>query len=173
MNKKIMSSNSSPNILLLEDDTDQMDLLVNFALSEITKLIDDENTNEEQRQRIRGIQIIKIANINSLQQAVSVHKEVLLAILDCNIPDNKGSAPHDQLIKTNHVITGQHRPVDIVTENLPDTPITIISSMDRFQKIVYQYYESKHSISINFIRKNDQSMIERNIGYYLRQYLRQ
>lgn len=166
-----MSPNSNPNILIVEDDPDQMELLIEFARDEIKKLIKDENTNVRQKQKIKNIQIIKVTNINSLQKAISIHKSVLLAILDCNIPDAKGSAAHDQLVKTNHIITGQHRSVDIVIKHLPSAPITIISSLNRFQKIVSQHYEAKRDISINFISKKDQLMIKRNIGYYLRQYL--
>lgn len=163
---------NSPKILIVEDDPDQMDLLINFALSEIKKMMENKNYNDEQLDTIKSTQIIKVSNIETLQKAVSVNQEVLLALLDCNIPDTKDDAPNDQLIKTNHVITGQHRAVDIVTEYLPKTPITITSSMNRFQKIVRQHYETKHELNINFIPKNDQSMIQRNIGYYLRHYIR-
>lgn len=164
-------SNNNPTILIVEDDRDQMNLLVNFALIEIKTLIDDENTNDEERQKLKNIQIARISNISSLKKAVSICKNVLLAVLDCNIPDTKDGISHDQLVKTNYRITGQHQSVDIVTEHLPETPITIISSLDRFQKIVTQYYETKYSLSINFIRKNDPLMIGQNITHHLRQYL--
>lgn len=167
-----MSADNNSNILILEDDFDQMDLLVHFALNEIKELIEDENTNDEQRQIIKNIKIIKVRHIDSLKKAVSIHKNVLLAILDCNIPDSKDSVAHDQLIKTNHRITGQHKSVDIVTKHLPKTPITMISSLDRFKRIINQHYKNKYDLSINFIRKNDQPMLQRNIGYYLRQYLK-
>jgi len=166
------STTTIPNILIVEDDSDQMDLLADFALSEIQKLVDDENMSAEQRENVKRVQIIKVGNVDSLQKAVSIYQNVLLAVLDCNIPDTKDGASHDQLVKTNHRITGQHKPVDIVTEHLPGTPITMISSLNRFQKIVSQYYESNYSLNINFISKTDQLMIKRNIGYYLRQYLR-
>ena len=171
MLKKIKSSNNNSNILILEDDLDQMDLLSHFALSEINRLIDDENTFGEQRQKIDSIKVIKVSNFESLQKTVAKHKRVLLAVLDCNTPDTEGGVPHDQLVKTSRGITGQHKSVDIVTEHLPGTPITIISSMDRFQRIVNKYYASKHNLSINFIRKNDPMGIRENIRYYLREYL--
>lgn len=167
-----MKNSDTPKILIVEDDSEQMDLLIDFALSEIKKILENKNISDEQREKVKTTQIIKVSNIDTLEKAVSMNDEVLLALLDCNIPDTKDGAPHDQLVKTNHVITGQHRSVDIVTENLPETPITMTSSMNRFQKIVSQHYKSKHNLSINFIPKNDQSMIQRNIGYYLRQYVR-
>jgi len=170
---KMKSSNNNPNLLIVEDDPDQMDLLIDLALSEIKKLIDDKNTTDEQRQIIKDIKIIKVTNIDSLQKVVTRVESVLLAVLDCNIPDTEGGTSHDQLVKTNHIVTGQHKSVDIVTEHLPNTPITVISSLDRFQKIISKHYESNHNLGINFIRKNDQLMIKRNIGYYLRQLLRQ
>ena len=171
MLKKTKSSNNNSNILILEDDLDQMDLLSHFALSEINRLIDDENTYDEQRQKIKKTRIIKVNSIDSLKKAVTLHKRVLLAVLDCNTPDAKGGVSHDQLVKTSRGITGQHKAVDIVTEHLPGTPITIISSMDRFQRIVNKHYASKHNLSINFIRKNDPMGIRENIRYYLREYL--
>lgn len=170
MRKKIKNSDSNPSILILEDDLEQMELLVNFALTEINKLIVHENTNDDQRQKMKTVNIIKVSNINSLKKAVSIHKGIFLAVLDCNTPHTKTSASDDQLVKTNHVITGQHKPVDIVTKHLPDTPITLISSMDRFQRIVNRYYESKHNLNINFIRKSNPKKIQSNIGFHLREY---
>ncbi len=166
------NSSSDPNILILEDDPDQMDLMISFALGEINKLMDDENTSDKQKQKLKSIQIIKVVDIRSLERTVSVYKGSLLAVLDCNVPDAKGGKSHDQLVKTNYKITGQHKPVDIVTEHLPNTPITMISSLNRFQRIVSQYYKSEYDLSLNFIGKSDQSMIKRNIGYYLRQYIK-
>ena len=172
MRRKLKRSNNDPKVLILEDDHDQMDLLIDFAISEIKKLVDDKNTNEKQRQKLANIQILKVSNIEALQQAVEMHNVVLLAVLDCNTPDTEGGASHDQLVKTSRGITGQHRSVDIVTEHLPSTPITIISSMDRFQRIVNKYYASKHDLSINFIRKNAPPEIRRNIRNYLKEYMK-
>ena len=165
------SSNNNQAILIVEDDPDQMELLVSFALSEIQSLIEDGSTTDQQSQKLKDIKILKVSNISTLEKAVSVYKGILLAVLDCNIPDTKDGTSHDQLVKTNYRITGQHKSVDIVTEHLPSTPITMISSLNRFQKIVSRYYKSEHDLNINFISKNDQLMISRNIGYYLRQYL--
>jgi len=36
--------NNNPAILIVEDDIEQMNLLVDYALNEIQKLIDDEDT---------------------------------------------------------------------------------------------------------------------------------
>jgi CheY-like chemotaxis protein len=165
------SSNYNPSILILEDDPDQIRLLIDFAQSEIKKLMSDKNTNDRQKQKLKNIGLIKVSNINSLRKAASTHKNVLLAILDCNTPDKKGGAAHDQLLKTNHIVTGQHKSVDIVTEHLPDTPITLISSLNRFQRTVNRYYESKHDLSINFISKNDPSKLKKDIEKCLKKYL--
>lgn len=165
-----MNKNNS-NILILEDDADQMLFLVDLAQSEVKKIISDKNISDRQRQAIKEIRIIKVSDINSLKKAVSTHKNIMLAILDCNTPDAKGSAPHDQLVKTNYRITGQHKSVDVVIKHIPDTPITLISSLDRFQRTVYRYYENKYILSINFIRKSDSSGISENFEHYLREYL--
>lgn len=100
------------------------------------------------------------------------HKNVFLAILDCNVPDKKGANAHDQLIKTNHIITGQHTSVDIVTEHLPGTPITLTSSLNRFQRTVNRYYESKFNLSIDFIKKNDPTRIRKNIEHSLNRLMK-
>lgn len=167
----ITDLSTRPNILILEDDPDQMELLISFVRSEITKLIDHGDLNDVQRNKLRTTGIIKISNIDSLEKAAVKYQGVVLAILDCNTPDVFGGSAHDQLIKTKYKITGQHKSVDIIVENLPDTPITIISSLNRFKRIVSQYYEKTHDLNINFIGKDDQLTIERNIETYLRQYL--
>lgn len=171
-NEELKEQNNNPSILIVEDDIDQMNLLVDFTLSEIKKCLDDKNINDQQKQKIKNVRIITASNINSLQKAALVHKGIFLAVVDCNIPEIKGGLANDQFVKTSHRITGQHKAVDLVTEHLPTTAITMISSLNRFQKIVTQYYENNHGLSINFIRKNDALMIRKNIGYYLRQYLK-
>jgi len=174
----MLSSNKSPDdennvshILIVEDDSDQMALLVDFAQNEIKKITESDNFNDAQKRKVSNIKIITATNTSSLKKATLIYKNVLLAISDCNIPDTKGGTPHDQFIKTNHRITGQHHTADILVENLPDTPVTMISSLNRFQKIVTQYYEKKHDRSLNFISKKDTSMIQKNMGYYIRLYV--
>ena len=165
------SPNNNSNLLILEDDLDQMDLLIDLARSEIKRIMDDETISGQQRQTVTEIGIIKVSNIDSLQKAVSIHKNIFLAVLDCNTPDTKDSPAHDQLVKTNHRITGQHRSVDIVTQHLPNTPITLISSLNRFQRTVNRYYESKHNLRMKFIRKSDPLGVTKNIEYHLKEYL--
>jgi hypothetical protein len=143
--------------------------LVDLARSEITKIMQDENTSERQKLKIKGIQIIKVSNISSLQRAVSTHKDVLLTILDCNAPDAKGGAPHDQLIK-NHIVTGQHKAVDIVTKYIQNTPITLISSLHRFHRTVNRYYEKKYNLRIKLCVKMNQ-LGSKKISRYLNEYL--
>ena len=146
-----MSKTESPKIIFVEDDPDQLDLLLQFALDEISKLHDGENTNAEQKQMLSNIKLLKVTNLRSLQQAVSKYQDVFLTVLDCNIPDVKGGISNDQLMKTNHRINGRHQGVEIVIESLPDTPITLISSLDRFKRIVYAHYASDDKIDITFI----------------------
>jgi len=160
------------NILILEDDPDQMDLLVEFAVSEVLRIRDDKNTSDRQRKAIKEIKIIKVGNIDSLKKSVSMLKNVFLAVLDCNTPDDENRAPHDQLVKTDHIVTGQHKSVDIVAQLLPGTPITMISSMGRFKRIVKTYYESRLDLRINFVAKNDSTAIKQNIETHLQEYLK-
>jgi len=159
-------------IILLEDDPDQMDILTSFALGELQKFIDNKNTTEDKKEKIANIKIISVSNIESLKKVTEKYNQVLLAILDGNTPNEKGREPHDQFIKRNHQITGKHRAIEIVKNSLPNTPITMISSLDRFKRIVLKHYNTKDQMNINFINKNDQEMIRKNIGYYLRQYLK-
>jgi len=166
-----MQSSYHSSILILEDDPDQMRLLVNLAQSELKKVIEDENTSDQQKQRILDIRIIKVNNTNALEKAVSTHKNILLAVLDCNAPDTKDGVAHDQLVKTNHVVTGQHNSVDIVTKHIPDTPITLISSLDRFHRTVNRYYERNQNLMISFKRKNDPAGIAKNVERHLRDHL--
>jgi len=166
------SSDNNAKIIFVEDDDDQMELLILSALDEISELIANTNTTEAHRELLKNLKILKVSNLQALEKAVTEHKGIFLAVLDCNIPDKKGDAPNDQLVQVNHRITGQHRGVEVVTDNLPDASITLISSMYRFKKIVYQYYELNYDINITFIGKDDPEMIQRNIGYRLRQFLR-
>ncbi len=164
---------NQPNIIVLEDDVDQMLFIIDFALSEINTLIEDEWTSDEQRKRLKSIKILKVADISSLYSAATKHKGTILAILDCNTPDTKGAKPHDQFIKTKHVITGQHRAVDIVTEHLPQAQITMISSMNRFRTLINRYYATNHGLSINFIGKKDAAKISQNIRIRLKKFLKE
>jgi len=165
-------STNHQNILILEDDSDQMDLLTELASNEIKKYLDDEVLSDEQWQKVSDIRILKVSDVKSLKQAVSTHKKVLLAILDCRTPDAKGGTPNDQLVKTNHLITGQHNSVDIVTEHIPETSIIMTSSQDRFQRIVNRYYEGKLDTKIDFIRESNLARIKKTIDFKLREYLK-
>lgn len=166
------NSNSHPKILIVEDDPDQMDLLAGFAVSEIESLLNNERVNNANKEKLTVIHILKATNVSALEQAASKYKNIIFTILDGNIPDDKNSPAHDQLIKTDHKITGQHKSIEILIEHLPNTPITIVSSLNRFQRIVTPFYEKQYGIDINFISKNNQQMIQRNMAYYLRHYLR-
>ena len=158
----------SHKILILEDDQDQMDFLVNIAQQEIQKRLHNLESNDNQ---VDKIVIVKLTNLQSLKKAVSSYDKVILALMDCNIPDRRGGKSNDQLVKTNYKITGQHNAVDTVLEKMSDVPITLISAKNRFKKIIRQYYESSLDITINFIKKEDHDVIAKNIRYYLNMYL--
>jgi len=158
-------------LLILEDDPEQMELLSSLALSEIQALINYKDTHIDHKQQLSEIQVIKVSDIYSLKKAARAYPQTILALLDCNTPNTMNSAPHDQLVKTGYKITGQHTAVDIVRKYLPETPITTISVMLRFQRIVTRYYQEEHQFDVNFISKNEQETISRNIGHYLRQHL--
>ena len=166
-----MSSDNSAYLLILEDDLDQMNFIVDIARDEVRRLVRDQNLSERQKDIVRNIGVIEVSNILELQKAASAYDNILLALLDCNIPDTPNSAPHDQLLKTNHSITGQHRSVDIVTQYLPEVPITLMSSLDRFRRLVSRYYERKHDLSINFVSKSDPVKMRENFQFYLKEYL--
>ena len=154
-----MSTDNGSNILILEDDPDQMELLTDFAISEVKKFIEHDNTDKKLIPALKNIKVIRVTNLAALKKVITEHKNVLLALLDCNIPDTKDSIAHDQLVKTNHKITGRHNSVDLVIKHLPGTPITMISSLNRFQKIVTQHYKNDLNLNINFINKTDQLVI--------------
>jgi len=176
---KIMGStspskeNNNAYILILEDDPDQLEMLTSLALAELQYIVDDENASPAIEEKITNIRIISVSNIDGLTKVSEKYAPVLLALLDGNTPDEKGGKPHDQFVKKNHVITGKHRAIEIVKNTLPNTPITMISTLDRFKKIVFKYYNTEHELNINFINKNDKEMIGKNIAYYLRQHLKE
>jgi len=171
MANKQISIHDQPTIFLLEDDADQIDLLASFIIEEIQNKIADTQLNETQKQVLRDIKIAKLTDVQSLEIASNRYSNVILAIMDCNLPDSKGDMPHDQFVRINQRITGQHKPVDILISQLPSTPITLISTLNRFKHLVTSHYRRKHDLMINFINKSDQEMIQRNIAYYLRKYL--
>ena len=161
----------APYIVILEDDQDQMPILVEYIFDEIQKIISHSSTDKRRKEIAKTIKIIKSIDIESLKSAVSIKGEIILAILDCHIPDKKDSVASDQFVKQNRLINGKHRSVDIVTQHSPGTKITMISTLNRFQKIVQNHYKKEHGLSINFINKKDPEMIKRNIGWTIKRYL--
>ena len=173
---KLMSSDAQSNqqqhaILIVEDDREQMDLLVNFVLNETRKIMDDEDTTQPQREKLKSIKLLKIGDLSSLRKVASLKIDIVLALMDCNIPDEKGGKSHDQFVKTNHRITGQHASVDLVSERFPSAPIVMTSSMNRFQKLVIQYYKSKHDLNLKFVKKSQAASIQDTISLYLKRYV--
>lgn len=166
------SNNTRPTILIAEDDREQMDVLGQLIVDELKKLTDSDSTSESRLERLKQVQIAKVTNISDLKKVVEANSNLILAVMDCNMPDVSGGEPDDQFVKINHRIIGQHNAVDAVISKQPVVPITMISSLNRFRNLVTRFYKSKHDISINFISKSEQTMIRRNIAYYIRQYLR-
>ena len=162
----------SPYILLVEDDPEQMSLLVMWAQAETSKLLNSDAISPRQKEEINRIKLIKANNSEALEQVVKKHKGAILALMDCNIPDTKNGVANDQFVKNNRKITGQHRSVDLVLEHIPSTQVTMISSLNRFDKLIQRHYQTTPDLHINFINKKNQKMISNNIGYYLRQYLK-
>ncbi len=173
---KLMSSDAQPiqeqhAILIVEDDREQMDLLVNFVLNETRKIIDKEDTTPWQRDKLKSIKVLKIGDLSSLKKVASLQVDIVLALMDCNIPDEKGGKSHDQFVKTNHRITGQHASVDLIIDRFPSAPIVMTSSMNRFQKLVTQYYKSKHDLNLKFVKKSEVEGIQDTIGLFLKAYV--
>jgi len=158
-------------LLILEDDPEQMEMLVEFAMQEMHKLYENDGADQEYKEKITNMSVISASSIDALKNQITKNKNILFALLDCNTPDKQGEKPHDQFIKTNYQITGQHKAVDLMTKHLPNVPVTMISSFNRFQKIVLNHYERTHNLTMNFIKKKDHLMIKNNINYYLRQHL--
>jgi len=172
MFSKTKITDDSPKILIAEDDADQLDFMIALTLSEINKLISDDQTDEQQRKILKQLKIVKASSIEGLKKKAAVCNRVLFAIVDCNMPDLDKGTPNDQLVKTKHRITGQHRSVDIIIKHLPNTPITMVSSRDRFRRLINKYYNDKYALNINFIAKADQATISRNILNNLNRYIR-
>ena len=161
----------SPKILILEDDPDQMEFFIDMAQTEVTNYINSADLDDVQHENLKDIQFLKVSNIDSLTKAVTTHQDIFLTILDCNTPDTKDGKPHDQLLKTNHIITGQHKAVDLVMKHLPDTSIILTSSLNRFRRIIYKYYEKTHGLDVLFVRKSNPDKLSRNIKLNLKSYI--
>jgi len=162
---------TKPAIFLLEDDIDQMRLLSQLIMIEVKALKTDHLLSDEQLERLNRLQIIKIGDLLTLSKACQNFKNIVFSLVDCNIPDDKLSAPHDQFVKTNHLVTGQHRPVDLISDSAPEAPITLMSSMDRFQRLVIRYYEGQTQLAINFVSKRDKSKLKNAIANHLKTYI--
>ncbi|NNC99987.1 MAG: hypothetical protein HKN85_07390 [Gammaproteobacteria bacterium] len=163
---------NDPSILIVEDDVDQLDMLVHFVSSEVKAILNDEEIPKHQREKLKTFNIMKVSEMKSLQQAVEFTNNVIVTLLDCNIPDRKGIAPEDQFKKDDkQLITGQHHAVDLIAQHLPDTPITLISSMRRFQKTITRFYESNSDLKLKFISKDDGTKIREDVRNHLLKYV--
>ena len=161
----------NPKIIILEDDPDQMAFLSDLVEAEVDQYIKNEQPNKIQTESLKKTQLIRVSNVSSLRKALSLHKDIAFAILDCNTPDTSDGKAHDQLLKTNHKITGQHKAVDTVMKYIPNTPVLLTSSLNRFRRIIYQYYVKNHALDILFVRKANPDKLSRNIKRLLEQYL--
>ena len=168
LKKKIIRT--TPVILFLEDDYDQSKLLMSFARKAIDGLSESDSISESLQRKIRRVEIVSVGDIKSLDKATAGYDRILLAVLDCNTSDAKGLPAHNQFVKDKHVITGQHKAVDLVIKNSPNTPITIISALGRFQSIVRKYYAKNNGLNIDFIAKRDSLKIRQHIHQELAAY---
>ncbi len=160
-----------PAIFVLEDDVDQMNLLAQLIMVEVRALREARTLSSKQLELLKSMQIIKIGDLLTLRKACQNFKSIAFSLVDCNIPDDKHSVPHDQFVKTNHLVTGQHRSVDLISQCAPGAPITLMSSMDRFQRLVIRYYEDQSELAIKFISKRERSKLSNAIATHLRDYI--
>ncbi len=162
---------TKPAIFLLEDDIDQMSFLAQMIMLEVKVLKEDLSLSDQQLERLNSLQIIKIGDLLTLRKACQNFKNIAFSLVDCNIPDDKSSVPHDQFVKTNHLVTGQHRSVDLISGRAPEAPITLMSSMDRFQRLVVRYYEDNTELVIKFVSKREKIKLSRAIATHLKDYI--
>lgn len=148
-----------------------MDLLVGITVSKLKRLLRDAAIPAEQRKKLKPFNILRVSEMKSLEQAVTTDDNVIVAIVDCNIPDAEGAEPHNQFVKKDsHEVTGQHKAVDLIAQHLPGTPIVLMSSMRRFQRTVPRFYAAQSELQLEFISKDDISKIREKIGNHLRAY---
>ena len=162
---------TKPAIFILEDDVDQMALLAQLILIEVKALKEDHSTSDQQLARLNRLQIIKVGDLLTLRKACKNFKNIVFSLVDCNIPDDKNSVPHDQFVKKNHLVTGQHRSVDLISRSAPNAPITLMSSMDRFQRLVVRYYEDNTDLVIKFVSKREKSKLSHAVSTHLKDYM--
>lgn len=160
-----------PAIFVLEDDIDQMRLLTQLIMIEVKTLKQHHSLSDAQLERLSSLQIIKIGDLLTLRKACQNFKNIAFSLVDCNIPDDKNSVPHDQFVKINHLVTGRHRSVDLISQCAPEAPITLMSSMDRFQRLVIRYYEDQAGLVIKFVSKREKSKLSIAIATHLQAYL--
>ena len=147
--------NHTPVVLVVEDDVDQLDMLAEIVLDEVRSLLHKSDSSTIQQQVLRSIKVVKVTNAAQLAKSLVAFENIVLAILDCNIPDNLGERPHDQFVIENHRITGQHKSVDLVIEKSPEADLVLISSMKRFQRTVLKYYKNHRAMQLKFFDKSD------------------
>lgn len=172
--KKLVTDGSPSNesasnaVLIVEDDPDQMDLLVGLAEEQINKLLVDKSLSLDDKRDLKDIEVQTSSNIESLEKLLKSGVNVVFALVDCNLPDSEGGESNDQFVLENYRITGQHRSVDLLVKFLPETPITLISSYSRFQKMVIQHYRKHHDFELDFVKKWEAEKIQQAIENGLR-----
>ena len=170
--KRVEDVSNNPSILIVEDDSDQLKMLVSLTAGEIKVILKDGSTPKDMREKLKSFDIITVSEMKSLEQAVDFNENVILALLDCNLPDRKGETAFDQFVKNDkQIITGQHKAVDVIARGLPETPITLISAKRRFQRTIAQFYKSNQDLKLEFISKDDSARIQESIKHHLRKYV--
>lgn len=167
--KEVFSSNtdsvvgSLPTVLVVEDDIDQLNMLVEMVLGEAREIASQPDLTDKEKLSLRTINVVKITDAQSLSEAVNSLTNIILVVLDCNIPDTKSEQANDQFIMDNHRITGQHRSVDTIITHAPSAELVLISSMKRFQRTVLRFYKSKRGLQLKFVDKSDVVNIKASI----------
>ncbi len=176
--KEALASNTQPatsnlpTILVVEDDIDQLDMLTEVVLTEIREIAKEPTLDGDEQLNLRSIKVAKVTNAQSLLEAVNSLNNIILVILDCNIPDSKTQRANDQFVTNNHKITGQHKSVDTVIAHAPNTELLLISSMKRFKRMVLRYYKTKHDLQLKFVDKTDVEIMMSSIRVSIQHFLK-
>ena len=158
-------------ILIVEDDENQMELLSANVVNELHHLLRDSSLSETQRDKLTGAKIVKIGDLRSLKEVAESDLEIILTVLDCQIPSRKGATPTDQFEKQEHLITGQYRSVDLLVDNHPKSPVLLISALDRFRNPVIQFYKSVHRANLGFVHKRNPEKISSRVREHLQAWV--
>jgi len=162
--------NNDPAILIVEDDDDQLELMASVVIEELEKILEQE-ANGDGADKLKSISVVKVRDRHSLERATLKYQGVFLTVLDCNIPDRKGGAANDQFVKQNHILTGQHKSVDVLIKNAPNKPILLVSSQKRFRNTVTRHYGRSGNVPLKFVSKEAPAEIRKQVSKHVQDWL--